>query len=86
MFSWSQLNKLSFNLSKMVMLHFPNTIANIIEAIYYLNGPSIKSVTAYKDLGVVVSSDLSWSEHCEIIISRAYRQLCLICRTFNVVC
>lgn len=40
--------------------------------------------TSYKDLGVTFCSDLSWSEHIESIISKAYRIFFLIKRTFSI--
>ena len=58
--TWSDKSKLSFNLSKNLMLRFTNRSTNIIDATYSLDGSPIQSVTSCKDLGVTVSSDLSW--------------------------
>ena len=81
--TWSHKSKLSFNLSKTLMLRFTNRSTNIIDATYSLDGSPIQSVTSCKDLGVTVSSDLSWTQHYNNITAKAYRQLGLIRRTFN---
>ena len=51
---------------------------------YFLNGSPIKSASSCKDLGIIVSSDLSWSQHYNMIISKAYCHLVLIHHTFSV--
>ena len=81
--TWSHKSKLSFNLSKTLMLHFTNRSTNIIDATYSLDGSLIQSVTSCKDLSVTVSSDLSWTQHYNNITAKAYHQLGLIRRTFN---
>ena len=53
---------------------------------YDLNGYSIPSVSHGQDLGILFSSDLSWSEHYKLICSSAYRQLGLLKRTFSTAC
>ena len=42
----------------------------------------IPCVDSHKDLGVILSVDLSWEKHHKAISSRAYRTLGLIRRTF----
>ena len=41
------------------------------------------SKTSHKDLGVVITSDLKWNAHLEFILSKAYKVLYLLRRTFN---
>ena len=48
---------------------------------YSINGNIIEQVTNMKDLGVIVSKDLSWSRHIESIVSQANKTLGLIKRT-----
>ena len=48
---------------------------------YSINGHIIEQVTNMKDLGVIVSKDLSWSRHIESIVSQANKTLGLIKRT-----
>jgi len=42
----------------------------------------IPHVDSHKDLGVMLSEDLSWEKHHNAIIACAYRTLGLICQTF----
>ena len=47
---------------------------------YSINGHIIEQVTNMKDLGVLVSKDLSWSKHIKGIVSQANKILGLIKR------
>ena len=38
-----------------------------------LNGNSLEHVTSFKDLGVLVSSDLSWKGHIDNVVSKCNR-------------
>ena len=38
--------------------------------------------SSIKDLGIIISNDLSWSPLHRLIIGKAYKSLGLICRTF----
>ncbi|CAI8031831.1 hypothetical protein GBAR_LOCUS18039 [Geodia barretti] len=49
---------------------------------YHLNGKQISSKTAQKDLGLLVSADLTWRSHYQLISSRAYKMLGLLRRVF----
>lgn len=74
---WS-VNNLSFNLSKAI-LRFTSSSSPIIFD-YYLNDSVIGNRDSCRDLGVIVSQDLSWSLH---IFAKAYKMLGLIRRTFS---
>ena len=50
---------------------------------YDLNGPPIDSSESCKDLGIVVNSNLNWSNHYNIICCKAYRSLNLIKRIIS---
>ena len=49
---------------------------------YLINGLSISPCNQQKDLGILISSDLSWSHHISRITSRPYKILCLLLHTF----
>ena len=49
---------------------------------HLINGLSISPCNQQKDLGILISSDLSWSHHISRITSRAYKILGLLRRTF----
>ena len=47
---------------------------------YTLDGQPLKQVAYISDLGITVSSDLSWSKHIEITAAKANKTLGLIKR------
>ena len=40
---------------------------------YMLNGNSLEHVTSFKDLGILVSSDLGWNGHIDNVVSKCNR-------------
>ena len=80
---WSRQNKLFFNISKSCLLRFCGSTKNVITADYSVNEVNVVPVTHCKDLGVIFSTDLSWSEHYQSIAAKAYQILGLIKRTFS---
>jgi len=50
---------------------------------YFLNGDLISAQETHRDLGIIMSSDLSWREHMKSILSRAYKTLNLIRCSFS---
>ena len=59
---------------------------NTVDSAYSLNGSQIRSVTTEKDLGVHVSTKLSWNNHIDVIISKANKMLGMIKRTCTNEC
>jgi hypothetical protein len=53
------------------------------EVIYYLNNQGLDTVSLQKDLGVYISSDLRFSQHCDKICGKASQKAGLILRAFN---
>ena len=54
-----------------------------VNATYHLGQAVIPLLDHCKDLGIIFSSNLSWSQHYSIISAKAYKQLGLIRRTFS---
>ena len=50
---------------------------------YTINGKVIDHKTHHKDLGILFSSDLSWTEHYNHIIPKAYKTVELLRRIFK---
>ena len=48
---------------------------------YNISGTELRNVSNYKDLGVIMASDLKWSKHVEQIVHKANRVLGLLKRT-----
>ena len=42
---------------------------------YNISGTELRNVSNYKDLGVIMASDLKWSKHVEQIVHKANRVL-----------
>ena len=57
-----------------------------MDSAYTLNGSQIMSVLTEKDLGVHISTKLSWNYHIDVIISKANKMLGMIKRTCTNQC
>ena len=92
---WSSVWKLRFNVTvlKCVLLSFTSkrkatssndrATTNATQSqTYSINNLPIASSNHHKDLGVLITSDLTWSNHIKIISSKAYKKLGLLRRTF----
>ena len=77
--TWSKSSQLNFNISKCTHISFKPKIVSS----YNLSDTAISITDFQKDLGLVVSNDLSWENHYNHIIPRAYKILGLICRSFS---
>ena len=84
--SWSLRWKLFFNETKFTHDHVRFCAANSdTTPTYTISGKVIDHITHHKGLGILFSSDLSWTEHYNHITPKAYKTLGLLCRTFKVI-
>ena len=82
---WSTDWKLLFNETKCSILSIISRVSpdhSDPQTEYFINGLPISSCNQQKDLGILISSDLSWSHHISRITSKAYKILGLLRRTF----
>ena len=54
--------------------------------IYTVNENPIKQLLQHKDLGIIFSYNIKWTDHYKTITTKAYQILGLIRRTFRVTC
>ena len=81
--TWSESSDLSFNQNKFVHLQFWNGTTSSNTQDYYINGSKITSHASTKDLGIILSSNLDWTDHYHNITAKAYKILGLLRRCFK---
>ena len=79
LFNWSITSRLSFHPFKSLHLSFNQKFSTSCT----INATVSYSLTTHKDLGILISSDLEWSLHQDNVLTKAYKTLGLIQRTFS---
>ena len=76
--SWSYQWNLHFNESKCALLRLtPKSVDPSYNPTYFINNYPIATKESHKDLGVLISKDLSWEDHYDYMLSKA-------CKTFGL--
>ena len=81
-YQWSLHSQLSFNLGKSSQLSFCSVRHTPMVFSYSINGQPLPRNSSVKDLGILFTSNLSWSEHIKSIVSKGYQTLGLLRRAF----
>ena len=81
--AWGRKWNMLFNEGKCVHVRFFPNFESAAPFPYSINGSTISNCDHHRDLGVIMSNDLSWSRHCHYIVSKAYKSLGMIRRTFK---
>ena len=83
-FNWTHDNHLSLHEEKTLHIRFHRTgQAPITSTNYHVNNCGVIQKSKCKDLGVIFTENLSWSDHIDYILSKAYRTLFLLKLTFS---
>ena len=75
--TWSRESDLDFNLDKFVLLSFKCKL----ETTYTTSDTAIPHNNSHKDLGLILSDNLSWEKHYKSISAHAYKVLGFIRHT-----
>ena len=83
---WSTTWNLPFNVEKCSVLSVQSRRRHSQFAFsYHVNDTLLARKTALTDLGVMLTADLSWRDHYELIIAKSYKVLGLLRRVFSSV-
>ena len=80
--SWTTTNLLQFNTSKCKYMVVSRKRAGLLPPPLTLKGQLLQQVDHFKYLGLLLSSDLSWSSHVENICNKARKLLGLLYRQY----
>lgn len=77
---WCSTWLLPLNVSKCCVLHIGKSNPHVQ---YIIGGSFVESVASHNDLGIIVTTDLTWSEHIISVINKANKLVYLISKTFR---
>ena len=80
LFQWSCIWGMDFNAKKCKVLRV-DRIRSLDDRDYYLGGIKLDRVDVEKDLGILLSHNLSWNNHVDVISLKAQKMLYVLYRT-----
>ena len=81
--TWCQEWKLKLNVSKCNSITFTNKRKHVINYDYSIKNVKLERVNYIRDIGVILTSDLSYTKHISTITPKAFRLLGFIRRNFH---
>jgi hypothetical protein len=72
--AWCDVNKLNLNVRKCKVITFSRAKVQVTYD-YRLNGQNLERVSVKRDLGVLMDSKLTFSEHVDVTVSKARQML-----------
>ena len=82
-YPWAPANKMSLNGDKFEHLHVGNNLHQIKSSYKDPSGNTIDEKECIKDLGVIISNDLTWSKQIEAVVAKATVMSAWALRTFS---
>ncbi len=80
--NWLSSYKLTLNPRKCKSLLISRKRLQTVSHTMYVDGNALERVSSYRYLGIMISSDLAWSNHIQAITTKARRQIGLLYRRF----
>ena len=80
LYNWSQDWQMTLNVDKCKVMHLGR---NNPQSKYHMNNKVLEIIHEENDLGVLISDDLKWSNHCVQVHTKANRVLGMINRTIR---
>jgi len=77
---WAEKWLVKFNVSKCKVMNV-TLKRKIVSPLYHLSGVHLEEVRKYKYLGVIITHNLTWSEHCSAKVKTANKIMGLVRRT-----
>ena len=76
--NWCVANKMNLHDDKCSLIHFKN------QSVVKTNEVAVKLVKVQKDLGVLISNDLSWKENCNLRRTKSQKSMWFLKRNISI--
>jgi hypothetical protein len=79
---WARMWQLGINVSKCHVLTVTSSRVPVSNHVYFINNAAISVCDNVLDLGITISTDMSFRSHIESIVSKSYQRLSVLFRGF----